>query len=67
MPTHIIMWCAHRRQRPADKINHALLLGGAQGTSTCTGDALDEVPPTDRALDGFEQRVLADAVASMVS
>ena len=28
---HIIMWCAHGRQRPADKINHALLLGGAQG------------------------------------
>ena len=24
-------WLAHRRQRPADKINHALVLGGNQG------------------------------------
>ena len=28
---HIIKWLAHRRQRPHDKINHALVLGGAQG------------------------------------
>ncbi len=28
---HIIKWLAHRVQRPAEKINHALLLGGAQG------------------------------------
>jgi hypothetical protein len=28
---HIIRWLAHRVQRPADKINHALVLGGAQG------------------------------------
>ena len=28
---HIIAWLAQRVQRPADKINHALLLGGAQG------------------------------------
>jgi len=28
---HIIGWLAHRVQRPQDKINHALLLGGAQG------------------------------------
>ena len=28
---HIIKWLAHRVQRPADKINHALFLGGAQG------------------------------------
>jgi hypothetical protein len=28
---HIISWLAHRVQRPADKINHALVLGGAQG------------------------------------
>jgi hypothetical protein len=26
---HIIHWFAHRRQKPQDKINHALLLGGA--------------------------------------
>jgi hypothetical protein len=28
---HIIPWLAHRVQRPGDKINHALVLGGAQG------------------------------------
>jgi Family of unknown function (DUF5906) len=28
---HIIRWLAHRVQRPADKINHALMLGGPQG------------------------------------
>ncbi len=28
---HIIQWLAHRVQRPGEKINHALVLGGAQG------------------------------------
>ena len=28
---HIVRWLAHRVQRPADKINHALVLGGMQG------------------------------------
>jgi hypothetical protein len=28
---HIIQWLAHRVQRPHEKINHALVLGGAQG------------------------------------
>ena len=28
---HIIRWLAHRRQRPGEKVNHALVLGGAQG------------------------------------
>ena len=28
---HIIAWLAHRVQRPGEKINHALVLGGAQG------------------------------------
>jgi uncharacterized protein DUF5906 len=28
---HIILWLAHRVQRPAEKINHALVLGGPQG------------------------------------
>lgn len=28
---HIIFWLAQRVQRPEEKINHALLLGGAQG------------------------------------
>ena len=28
---HIVNWLAHRVQRPAEKINHALVLGGLQG------------------------------------
>jgi hypothetical protein len=28
---HIVTWLAHRVQRPAEKINHALVLGGLQG------------------------------------
>jgi hypothetical protein len=28
---HITKWFAHRRQRPGEKINHALVLGGNQG------------------------------------
>jgi Family of unknown function (DUF5906)/Bifunctional DNA primase/polymerase, N-terminal len=28
---HILHWLAHRIQRPQDKINHALVLGGLQG------------------------------------
>lgn len=28
---HIVKWLAHRVQHPQDKINHALVLGGAQG------------------------------------
>ena len=28
---HIINWLAHRVQRPQEKINHALVLGGQQG------------------------------------
>jgi hypothetical protein len=28
---HIITWLAHRKQKPQEKINHALVLGGLQG------------------------------------
>jgi hypothetical protein len=28
---HILMWLAHRAQRPQEKVNHALVLGGSQG------------------------------------
>jgi hypothetical protein len=28
---HIVSWLAHRAQRPDEKINHALVLGGGQG------------------------------------
>jgi hypothetical protein len=33
---HIIRWLAHRVQRPGEKINHALVLGGPQGTGKDT-------------------------------
>ena len=33
---HIIRWFAHRLQRPGEKINHALVLQGAQGTGKDT-------------------------------
>lgn len=33
---HIIAWLAHRVQRPGDKVNHALVLGGAQGVGKDT-------------------------------
>ena len=28
---HIVLWLAHRVQRPGEKVNHALVMGGAQG------------------------------------
>lgn len=34
--THIIYWLAHRVQRPHEKINHALVLGGNQGVGKDT-------------------------------
>jgi hypothetical protein len=34
--THIVTWCAHRVQRPEEKINHALVLGGLQGVGKDT-------------------------------
>jgi hypothetical protein len=42
---HVCSWCAHRVQRPAVKINHALVLGGPQGIGK---DTLLE--PLKRAL-----------------
>lgn len=33
---HIIAWLAHRVQRPEEKINHALILGGNQGVGKDT-------------------------------
>jgi Family of unknown function (DUF5906) len=33
---HILAWLAHRVQHPEEKINHALVLGGAQGTGKDT-------------------------------
>ena len=50
---HIIRWLAHRVQRPAEKINHALLLGGLQG---CGKDTL--LKPVREAIGAWN---LADA------
>jgi hypothetical protein len=33
---HIIKWCAHRVQKPGQKVRHALVIGGAQGTGKDT-------------------------------
>ncbi len=33
---HILKWLAHRVQKPEDKINHALVIGGAQGVGKDT-------------------------------
>jgi hypothetical protein len=41
----IFNYCAHRRQRPEDKINHALILGGAPGIGK------------DSILEGLKQAV----------
>jgi hypothetical protein len=42
---HIIRWLAHRVQHPAEKINHALVLGGEQGIGKDT-----IVEPVKRAV-----------------
>jgi hypothetical protein len=42
---HIVLWLAHRVQRPEEKINHALVLGGTQGIGK---DSLIE--PVKRAV-----------------
>jgi hypothetical protein len=42
---HIIKWCAQRVQRPQEKINHALVLGGAQGIGKDTA-----LEPVKRAI-----------------
>ena len=34
--SHIIQWLAHRTQRPDEKINHAIVLGGDQGVGKDT-------------------------------
>jgi len=41
---HIIRWLAHRVQRPHEKVNHSLVLGGAQGVGKDT--ALEPVKTT---------------------
>ncbi|HSY09100.1 MAG TPA: primase-helicase family protein [Steroidobacteraceae bacterium] len=33
---HIFLWLAHRVQRPSEKVNHALVLGGSQGVGKDT-------------------------------
>jgi hypothetical protein len=67
---HIIRWLAHRVQRPGEKINHALMMGGAQGIGKDTivvpvKDAvgpwnLTEVSPTQMLgrFNGFVKSVI---------
>ena len=45
---HILDWFAHRVQRPGEKLNHALVLGGSQGIGK---DTLIE--PVRRAVGGW--------------
>jgi hypothetical protein len=42
---HIIKWCAHRVQKPQEKINHAIVLGGDQGIGKDTS-----LEPVKRAV-----------------
>src|SRR5262249_5327262 len=42
---HLLNWFAHRVQRPADKINHALVVGGRQGIGKDTA-----LEPVKRAI-----------------
>ena len=42
---HLLNWLAHRVQRPADKINHAIVLGGSQGIGKDTA-----LEPVKRAV-----------------
>ena len=42
---HVIKWCAQRVQRPQEKINHALVLGGDQGIGKDTA-----LEPVKRAV-----------------
>jgi hypothetical protein len=53
---HIITWLAHRVQRPAEKINHALLLGGAQGIGKDT-----ILEPVKRAVGHWNFKEVAPA------
>ena len=42
---HIILWFAHRVQRPQEKLNHALVLGGEPGIGKDT-----MIEPVKRAV-----------------
>ena len=48
---HVVSWLAHRVQRPGEKINHALLIGGAPGIGK---DTLFE--PVKRAVGSWNFR-----------
>ena len=53
---HIVQWLAHRVQHPGEKINHALVLGGAPGIGKDT--LLEPVKHGGRAVE-FHRRVAA--------
>lgn len=48
---HIIAWCAHRVQRPGEKINHCIVLGGEPGIGK---DSILE--PVKHAIGGWNFR-----------
>ena len=53
-------WLAHRVQRPEDKINHALVLGGAMGIGKDT-----IIEPVKHAIGPWNfQRSVADSTCS---
>ena len=51
---HIVAWLAHRVQRPQEKINHALVLGGAQGIGKDT--LLARISHTTECIRAANQR-----------
>ncbi len=60
---HIVRWLAHRVQKPGEKINHALVLGGSQGIGKDT--LLEPVKQASRAVEF--QRGFTAAYASAAS
>lgn len=71
---HIINWFAHRVQRPGEKINHALMLGGPPGTGKDTmlvpvrraiGESNYKIISPDRLLGDFNDFV--EAVILLIS
>jgi hypothetical protein len=55
---HLLQWFAHRVQRPGEKINHAIVLGGAQGIGK---DSLLE--PVKRAIGAWNFAEISPAAA----
>ena len=59
-PTTSSRWCAHRVQRPQEKINHALVLGGGQGIGKDTSSSRSS-PPSARGTSSRCRRARSSA------